>query len=194
MLAGKAATARERAEKEGENEEDLTAVLEISTGGSGTAWLQRINDGEVRRPAVKKMATALLRCLRAREIRRRGAARGSRGDGRLEEVRRARWLQIRLTAARGVLGAARERAAGERGADREGVRGGRGCRGVAEGDQGDEGVARQARRSWRGSPVRRARSCFGARGGRRRRVAVAGWAGQVGGAGPVLMDHQVSAR
>ena len=65
-----AATARERAEKEGENEEDLTAVLEISTGGSGTAWLQRIDDGEVRRPAVKKMAIALLRCLRAHEIRR----------------------------------------------------------------------------------------------------------------------------
>ena len=91
-----------------------------------------------------------------------------------------------------------------RGCEREGSRGersrqggserGSGCRGVAEGDQGDEGVARQARRSWRGSPVRRARSCFGARGGRRRRVAVAGWAGQVGGAGPVLMDHQVSAR
>jgi len=194
VLAGKAATARERAEKEGENEEDLTAVLEISTGGSGTAWLQPIDDGEVRRPAVKKMAIALLRCLRAREIHRRGAARGSRGDGRLEEARRARWLQIRLTAARGVLGAARERAAGERGADREGVRGGRGCRGIAEGDQGDEGVARQARRSWRGSPARRARSCFGARGGRRRRVGGAGGAGQVGGAGPVLMDHQVSAR
>ena len=92
---------------------------------------------------------------------------------------------------RRARGCEREGSRGERGADREGVRGGRGCRGVAEGDQGDEGVARQARRSWRGSPVRRARSCFGARGGRRRRVAVAGWAGQVGGAGPVLMDHQV---
>ena len=96
-------------ERGGENGGDLTAVLEISTGGSGTAWLQPIDDGEVRRPAVKKMAIALLRCLRARVIHRRGAARGSRGDGRLEEARRARWLQIRLTAARGVLGAARER-------------------------------------------------------------------------------------
>ena len=46
---------------------------------------------------------------------------------------------------------------------------GGGLRGVAGGDQGDEGVARQAGRSWRGSPARRARSCFGARGGRRRR-------------------------
>ena len=75
-----AAMERDRTRTRRENGEELTAVLKISTGGSGTARLQRIDDGEVRRPAVKKMAIALLRCLRAREIRRRGAARGSRGD------------------------------------------------------------------------------------------------------------------
>ena len=48
-----------------------------------------------------------------------------------------------------------------KGRDPERVRERRGgLRGVAGGDQGDEGVARQAGRSWRGSPARRARSCF----------------------------------
>ena len=42
------ARGRERRGRARDKQQELTAVLKISTGGSGTAWLQRTDDGDRR--------------------------------------------------------------------------------------------------------------------------------------------------
>ena len=156
---------------------------------------------------------------RVRDLVARWRGRGGRGGARRhsEGSRGRRWPRRYGGAAAAALGLERERER-KRGRVRERVRERSGLRGVvrgvareageeAGGGQGKQEVAEQggggvrggvavsvllAGRSWRGSPARRARSCFGARGGRRRR----GCSGGLGRPAAVLgrLGYQVSAR
>ena len=62
VLAGMAATARERAGEEGENEGVLTAESLSSSDGSGRPSLARIDGGDPWLPARKMMMLTVMQC------------------------------------------------------------------------------------------------------------------------------------
>ena len=145
----------------------------------GTLCGRRI---EQRRPSVQRMKMASRTALQGfRKGVGRWGGRGGRGgaSGPVREARGRRWLQLRRTASAAALCFGRGGEGGEAGRE------GRGAR-ESEGGQGDRdglwksstrpGARRQAG-GGRAAVRVRARSSFGARGGRRRRAAVVGWAG-----------------
>ena len=147
--------------------------------GSGAAGVQRIDGDDLRWPRRGTATWAAMQGFRRPVDRWEG--RGGRGgaSGLVGGAREGRWLQLRRTASAAALCFGRGGEGGEAGRE------GRGAR-ESEGGQGDRDGLRKsstrpgARRQAGGgrAAVRvRARSSFGARGGRRRRAAVVGWAG-----------------
>ena len=163
---------------QGESGQWLTAELQGWLAGSGTSGSSRFDGDDLRWPRRGTATWAAMQGFR-RPVKQWGG-RGGRGgaSGLVGGAREGRWLQLRRSMSAAALCFGRGGEGGEAGRE------GRGAR-ESEGGQGDRdglrksstrpGARRQAGAGRTAVRVR-ARSSFGARGGRRRRAAVVGWA------------------
>src|SRR4051812_7306564 len=136
---------------------ELTTISRKDSAGSGTTRRRRIRRWS---PAAVLGEDDSWRRCGAPAVAWLGVEeRGGRGgaSGLVREARGRQWPRWGLSAATDPLGA-RGREDQRRGEAQERVRGGRGGAWRREGGPGRRGGA--ASRSWRGSTVRRARSCF----------------------------------